>query len=278
MSSETSNNARRKRRAGPPPAGRPKPGGAPRARESARAAAGDTPRVAPAPGLQPVHLLILGTVAAASAAALFAHGTRPANIVFVVLSVLAVGIVAVAAYWTLWPLASDAGSTQPEMVGGRTRAALEREKTIVLRAIKELEFDRAMGKVSEADCDEMIGRLRGRAVRLIRQLDAGSAGYRELIDRELNARLGTTGGASRPVNGRGAELPQDAIASRVQAGATDGDALQASAMSAADAAGSVTGGLTPSAVTPNGCLACGAANDADARFCKACGTKLGAPA
>ena len=49
------------------------------------------------------------------------------------------------------------------MLGGRTRAALEREKTLVLRSIKELEFDRAMGKVSEKDFAEMSARLRARA-------------------------------------------------------------------------------------------------------------------
>jgi hypothetical protein len=142
-------------------------------------------------GFQPVHLLILGTAAAAAAGALVSHGTSVANIIFVVLTIAATGVAAVAAYHTLWPLAFDVATGEPEMVGGRTRAALEREKTIVLRAIKELEFDRAMGKVSAADCEEMIGRLRGRAVRLIRQLDDGSAGYRELIERELNARLGS---------------------------------------------------------------------------------------
>ena len=63
------------------------------------------------------------------------------------------------------------------MVGQRTRAALEREKLLTLRAIKELEFDRAMGKLSDEDWQEMSGRLRARAARLIRQLDAG-AGYR----------------------------------------------------------------------------------------------------
>ena len=49
------------------------------------------------------------------------------------------------------------------MVGERTRAALEREKMLTLRAIKELEFDRAMGKMSEEDfrrCRRGCGRAR----------------------------------------------------------------------------------------------------------------------
>ena len=57
------------------------------------------------------------------------------------------------------------------MVGERTRSALEREKLFVLRSIKELEFDRAMGKVSEADFAEMAGRLRARALRVMQQLE-----------------------------------------------------------------------------------------------------------
>ena len=40
-------------------------------------------------------------------------------------------------------------------IGGRTRVALEREKALVLRSIKELEFDFAMGKIAKADFDEM---------------------------------------------------------------------------------------------------------------------------
>src|SRR4029077_4800396 len=75
------------------------------------------------------------------------------------------------------------------MVGHRTRAALEREKALTLRAIKELEFDRAMGKLSDSDWHEMSGRLRARATRLMRQLDAGD-GYRERIERDLSKRLG----------------------------------------------------------------------------------------
>ena len=75
------------------------------------------------------------------------------------------------------------------MVGQRTRVALEREKMLALRSIKELEFDRAMGKLSDADWHEMSGRLRARAARLMRQLDAGG-GYREQIERDLAKRLG----------------------------------------------------------------------------------------
>ena len=79
------------------------------------------------------------------------------------------------------------------MVGSHTRAALEREKNLLLRSIKELEFDHAMGKVAEGDYEEMVGRLRSRAVRLLQQLDNTSSGYRELIERELASAAGESG-------------------------------------------------------------------------------------
>jgi zinc-ribbon domain len=99
-------------------------------------------------------------------------------------------LVGIAMLRTVRPLVSEQDD-RTTMVGQRTRAALEREKLLSLRAIKELEFDRAMGKLSESDWQEMSGRLRARAARLMRQLDAG-AGYREQVEQEVARRIGTT--------------------------------------------------------------------------------------
>jgi hypothetical protein len=142
---------------------------------------------------------VIGTLIASSAAAIAVRGTRPANVIFICLTVMAAGVAGYAALRMLWPLAQPDSLDTPEMLGGRTRAALEREKTLALRAIKELEFDRAMGKVSEADWQEMTGRLRTRALRVMRQLDSGSAAYREVIERELAARQATVGKRARHV-------------------------------------------------------------------------------
>ena len=101
----------------------------------------------------------------------------------------AVAMVGLAMVRAVRPLVSE-HDDRTTMVGQRTRAALEREKLLALRAIKELEFDRAMGKLSESDWQEMSGRLRARAARLMRQLDAG-AGYREQVEQEVARRLGT---------------------------------------------------------------------------------------
>ena len=92
-------------------------------------------------------------------------------------------------YRTIWPLTNREFHDRTELIGGRTRAALDREKTLVLRAIKELEFDRAMGKVSDSDFNQMEERLRARAIALMRQLAVDTPGYREQIERELGERL-----------------------------------------------------------------------------------------
>jgi hypothetical protein len=89
----------------------------------------------------------------------------------------------------LAPLVSDEASTAVSSLSDRVRTALEREKALTLRSIKELEFDRAMGKVSPKDFDEMAGRLRARAITLMRELDQGPTAYRAAIERELSERL-----------------------------------------------------------------------------------------
>ncbi|MEZ5287711.1 MAG: hypothetical protein R2712_23500, partial [Vicinamibacterales bacterium] len=135
-------------------------------------------------GLPPWQFFLLCGMLAATAVVIVATGQSIANIIILSLTIVAASFVGLAAYRTLAPLVAPAVGQAPTVVGGRTRVALEREKSLVLRSIKELEFDFAMGKVAKADFDEMGGRLRGRAMRLIQQLDA-SAGYREQIEREI---------------------------------------------------------------------------------------------
>jgi hypothetical protein len=118
----------------------------------------------------------------------FARGERIAAIILLSLVVFAASAVATAAWRTLWPLSGTDEPAGPQMFGGRTRAALEREKSLVLRSIKDLEFDHAMGKVSDKDFAEMGARLRVRAAGLMRQLDAGTS-YRQAIEAEIEKRV-----------------------------------------------------------------------------------------
>src|SRR5688572_1281222 len=183
--------------------------------------------------LRPWQFFTLGALVCATAAVFIIRGTSAENLIFVCLAIFSAALVGLAALHALRPLAT--GETrEPEMVGSRTRVALEREKNLLLRSIKELEFDHAMGKVAEGDYEEMVGRLRARAVRLLQQLDNTSSGYRELIERELARRLVKAGTATKVEPYTNVELAEDAAVAQDFSPAT--------------------------------CKSCGTSNDTDARF------------
>jgi len=138
--------------------------------------------------MQPWQFFVLAGLGCATAVTFMAR--TQGVMVVILLSVLMVTtvLVGMAMLRTIRPLVAD-HDDRGALIGQRTRAALEQEKANTLRTIKELEFDRAMGKMSEDDFREMSVRLRARAARLIKQLDAGS-GYRPRIEEDLAKRLG----------------------------------------------------------------------------------------
>ncbi|MQA30306.1 MAG: hypothetical protein GEU82_10775 [Luteitalea sp.] len=140
------------------------------------------------PGLQPWQFFVLAALGCATAVTFLVRSQGVTVVILLSVLMGAAALVGLAMLRTVRPLITG-GEDRTVVIGHRTRTALEREKALTLRTIKELEFDRAMGKVSEEDFREMTGKLRSRATRLIRQLDA-SAGYRTVIERELTTRLG----------------------------------------------------------------------------------------
>jgi hypothetical protein len=181
-------------------------------------------------GFQVSHFFVLLSLLAATVAVVMARPSAPEHLILISLTSGAAGLAGLCLYRVLAPLVAPHADFDRQPLSERARMDLEREKALTLRSIKELEFDRAMGKVSPQDFDEMAGRLRARAIGIMKQLDAGSSAYRALIEKELAARIGRT-------------TAQEAKETR-------------------------------SVTRPAGECACGTINDADARFCKSCGTKL----
>jgi hypothetical protein len=149
------------------------------------------------PGLHVGPFFLIAALTVSIVAFLLLRGQPLAALTLVALTLIGAGLTAAAMYRTIAPLGSELPD-DTSLVGGRTRAALERDKALTLRALKELEFDRAMGKVSDGDFAEMRDRLRARAVRLMTQLD-GAAMYRAQIERDLVEAGGASqaGGASK---------------------------------------------------------------------------------
>jgi hypothetical protein len=150
----------------------------------------DVVRPKPDQSLQPWQFFVLAALSCATAVTFIVRGQGLTAVILLTILMGAAALVGLAALRTVRPLVSDQ-EDRTLMVGDRTRVALEREKMLALRALKELEFDQAMGKIAPDDYRDMTARLRARALRLMKQLDAG-AGYRERIERDLVKRLGDT--------------------------------------------------------------------------------------
>ncbi|WP_437608137.1 hypothetical protein WMF20_46045 [Sorangium sp. So ce834] len=168
--------------------------------------------------------------------------------------------------------------------------AEEEQKQAVLRALKDLEFERSVGKISDEDYADLVAKYRAEAKRLLRLLDADAQPRREqvaaLVARHLRrAGLQDDGGVEA------AEQGEDAAAGEAEGAASEagpakgrrarakqpeqerapepaeGERAEAEATAERDAAQALA------------CAACGTRNDEDAVFCKKCGTKCapGAP-
>ena len=149
-------------------------------------------------GFQPWHFFLLASLVAATAAVVMSRRTSPVHLNKISLVIASAGLAAAGFYRMLAPLVSDE-PVSGAALSDRTRAALEREKILTLRSIKELEFDRAMGKISAKDFDEIAARLRARAIALMRELDSASSDYRTEIEQQLQTRLGRRAASRMPI-------------------------------------------------------------------------------
>ena len=152
---------------------------------------------------------------AATAAVVVSRNTHPVALILLSAAILSTGLVAIALHRALAGFFGAKEVSEPTL-GSRAREELLREKALVLRSIKELEFDRSMGKVSDADFAQISAPLRARALSLMQALEREPA---------------------------------------------------APAVAAAPAG-------RHAAHAPRVCPSCGRTNDADAKFCKSCGSRL----
>jgi len=159
------------------------------------------------------------------------------------------------------------------------RRELEREKQLVLKAIKEVELDFQMRKVAPEDYKDMSERYRARAMRLLAELDAGDD-YRALIERELKLRLAAVRAAEAAAGSpkaRPARLEGSAAADAPAPAPAGSSGRREPSAEPAEQLPSPLAPPSPPAPSSRICAACATVNDDDAVFCKKCGKRCGEP-
>ncbi len=139
--------------------------------------------------------------------------------------------------------------------------AEEEQKRAVLRALKDLEFERSVGKISDEDYQALVAKYRAEAKRLLKLLDEEAEPRRAQVETLVAKRLRREGildaGYREAVN---------------EEGAAEGEATAKPAKSKKRKK------AAKAAAEPRVCGSCGTMNDADAVFCKKCGARRAATA
>ncbi|MEX1020851.1 MAG: zinc-ribbon domain-containing protein [Litorilinea sp.] len=187
--------------------------------------------------------------------------------VVVWLGVATAGLIALLAVgYVIWPLLQP-GPTLPLVEDSRLTELLVR-KDILLRGIKDLEFDRQMGKISDADYARFSARLRRQAIGVMQQIDK-VAPDGVAHDGELEAEIARL----RKVQPTAHDAHSAPGESAAQAQPLESDPLPGSATVSALPTAS-----NGDADRPRFCTQCGTRVAAGHKFCAECGTPVGKPA
>lgn len=200
------------------------------------------------------------------------------------------GSVLVGVIFVLWNsvqgLTGEGELSLDEALSLAAPSAPEEEKRSVLRTLKDLEYERSVGKISEADYAELAARYSARAKELIQAVDADIGQAKEEAERLLAKRLGADkaqaqraakqrrpepeGSRHRKAAPRQEPDDDDDTAPPASEDEPD-DAVSAEAPDSVDAEAPEPARSGPGRIE---CPECTTANEPDARFCKSCGNTL----
>jgi hypothetical protein len=211
--------------------------------------------------------LPVGTIACAVAAGL-ARGAP--GVVLVLAGGALVSVIAI--FWaSIRTLVGETPLSGSDAYALGAPRAEEEQKRAVLRALKDLEFERSVGKISEEDYQALVSKYRAEAKRLLRTLEEDAGPERARALSLVARRLAAEGLADAPHAGdreapKAAKEPAPKKARRGKpAQAEPAPEVRHEAEARAEAAPAKGGKVA--------CAACGTANDVDAVFCKKCGAR-----
>jgi hypothetical protein len=213
-------------------------------------------------------LLKVGLPLAAVVAAAILGVTRGVATALLVLAASAL-LLAILALWnSIQSLDDQAELSLDEALALGAPSAEEEKKRAVLRALKDLEYERSVGKISEEDYLDLSTRYREEAKTLLRALAEAELPMRARVEKRLASRLRKSGLAEETTEARAAPKPKsDDPESETISDPYDDDArAEAELDSEAET-------KPPSETETKICEECDTENDLDARFCKNCGAK-----
>jgi hypothetical protein len=115
------------------------------------------------------------------------------QLVFLVLAAGVLVLVITLSWISVQSLTGSASLGFEEALGMGAPSKAEEEKRAVLRALKDLEYERSVGKISPEDYAELSAKYRAEAKRLIQTLDEALAPARQEVERALKRRLDKAG-------------------------------------------------------------------------------------
>jgi hypothetical protein len=138
--------------------------------------------------LRPVGI-VLGCMLAAIAYGVVGAKLSGPPLVLVAMGGIAIALCGLTLYRVIDPLLRPEEVARAEAARAPVRLReLEREKQLVLKAIREIEHDYQMRRINDTDYKTLSERYRSRALRLMRDIDAGDD-FGSLIEQELKSRL-----------------------------------------------------------------------------------------
>lgn len=194
--------------------------------------------------------------------ALFAGVTVGAPMAILILTAgMLLGVIAL--FWASLRILSGDAPLSPELEALDATAhavdALASRRKMLVRALKDLDNERALGKLDDEDYEQISTTYRNELKDVLRRIDASLEPHRPKAESAARAYLVKAGLAEDADRGAPAPKESEPVASDEE-GDEDADA-----------------DTTDAADVRVQCHACATSNEPDATFCKKCGASLAAP-
>ncbi|MBX3185928.1 MAG: hypothetical protein KF819_02890 [Labilithrix sp.] len=184
----------------------------------------------------------------------------PAMAILVLAAGVLLGVIGL--FWASLRVLSGDAPIAPELealeVGAHAVDALASRKKMLLRALKDLENERALGKLDDDDYEQLSQTYRGELKELLKRIDGSLDPHRSKAEDAARAYLVKAGLAESGYRG---DPPKDGPATKTDENENEND----------DDADDEAKNEAPRRVA---CAKCETSNETDAAFCKKCGASL----